>query len=82
MTALAIVSGLLCAALVVVVWLLTRHYSEQLREAARERSELLSRIQRPDRLPVTAAAFPELEEPEPDDLNLVGTITYDDDEGG
>jgi hypothetical protein len=53
-----------------------REYSILLerREWASERSELLNRIQAPDRLPAAQIVDFEFPEPEPDEFNLVGTI--------
>ena len=49
-------------------------------EAARDRRELLERIQRPERVPNTDVAVPTTEYvvPEPDDSFLVGQIHWDD----
>ena len=64
------------AAIVLIVRILLKASSEQAAEAARERSELLNRVQRPELLPPPRIqAFPEFE-PESDDSALVGTIAY------
>ena len=53
-----------------------REYSILLerREWASERSELLNRIQAPERLPAAQIADFDFPEPELDEFNLVGTI--------
>jgi hypothetical protein len=49
-----------------------------LASVAKERAELLDRIQRPDRLPVQAPVTFQMPEFEPDEIELVGTITMPD----
>jgi hypothetical protein len=44
------------------------------RETARERSELLNRVQAPDRLPAAQIADFVIPEPEPDEFDRVGMI--------
>lgn len=68
-------------ALVVVVlaFLWDRRQTED--KWAAERRELLNRVQFPDRMPVEAPADFRVPELEPDELNLVGTIRYEDEHG-
>lgn len=44
---------------------------------ARERSELLNRIQHPERVPVQPVAWGSRPEREPDELHLVGRVEVD-----
>jgi hypothetical protein len=76
-----IVACVLVAALVVVVVVLARSQAAQRHEFAQEREswreergELLSRIQRPDRIPVAPAPTFMMPDLEPDRSNLVGTV--------
>lgn len=76
MTAALVIEGVVIIALLVLVaGILEMHSRERERDRI-ERAELLNRIQAPERLPMSPAAFgiPELED---DESATVGTITYD-----
>lgn len=73
-------------AYVCTVWLFLREIRQRDRDAQEalvaqgkafheERRELLTRIQRPDLIPVVPQVTEPLEEPEPDERDLAGTIT-------
>ena len=49
-------------------------FATERREWTSERRELLNRIQRPEWLPVASEGF-EMPEPEPDEFNMIGTIS-------
>ena len=74
---MTIVACLEAIALVALTWVLLRHFREQTAQWAVERRELLNRIQRPDHIPVAAHPDFVMPELEPDDIGLVGTITYE-----
>ena len=83
-----IVACVLGAALVVVAVALTRSQAAQRHEFnaereswVRERGELLSRIQRPDRIPVAPVPTFMMPDLEPDRSNLVGTVDAPRDDG-
>ena len=67
----------LAVALVAVVRILTVAHAASEREWAVQRRELLERIQRPERPPTVTGARFEVPEQEPDEWNLVGTISHD-----
>jgi hypothetical protein len=47
---------------------------------AEERRELLNRIQRPDQIPTSPSPGYVVPEPEPDEINDVGTVRYEPEE--
>lgn len=79
MTAALIACAALCVALFVLVaalWVaLNRHHQAE-RDWARERRELINRIQRPEYLPtmVDPDHFTLSTDEEPDEIDLIGTI--------
>jgi hypothetical protein len=80
LTVALVIEGVVIIALLALLGLILRWHSDERdrREvsAAAERAELLNRIQAPERLPMSPAAFaiPELED---DDSAMAGTIIYD-----
>lgn len=83
-----VVCGLLIAALCVVVVALAREHRKALERAVGahraseeawvvERRELVNRVQAPQLVPRPAPQAFELPEAEPDESNLVGTVSYD-----
>lgn len=78
---MTVVAAVLAAALVAVVWLLTRSQAAQRDAHAQaeqrwfeERRELLNRVQRPEYLPLTVPKGWEPPEATPDYSDLVGTV--------
>lgn len=74
---MTIVACLLAAALVAVVWLLLLHHSGAEKAWTLERRELLTRIQAPERIPMDSPVEFAVPEPEPDEMDKVGTIAYE-----
>lgn len=77
---MTVVASLEALAIVAIVFLLLRSHSSQATAWALERRELLNRVQRPEVLPFASASQYVLPEPEVDELERVGTITYQDPE--
>jgi hypothetical protein len=75
-----VIASLEAIGLVVVVLLFLRAQESAGRAWADERRELLNRVQRPDILPLAAANTFVQPDPEPDEIDMVGTIDYADDE--
>jgi hypothetical protein len=73
---MAVVAGGALVALVAVSWLLLRAHAQETAHWALERRELLNRIQRPEQIPLPSASEFVFPEPEPDEINRVGTIEY------
>lgn len=69
---------LVALAVIAFAYSLVVDHREARRQWALERRELLERIQRPERIPVSAAADEEFEVPEmePDESDAVGTIHW------
>jgi hypothetical protein len=63
-------------ALVAVVWMLVRSHAADQRAWVEERRELLERIQRPERIPAHLPEAYEIPEFQPDDFDMVGTISH------
>ena len=63
--------------LALIVRMLTEAQGQLEASWVQERRELLERIQRPEHPPITSGARFEAPEQEPDEWNLVGTISYD-----
>ena len=77
MTIVAIIlAATLAGAVVAVVALLDRSHREQAAQWALERRELLTRIQRPEIVPVASPAPFVVPDPEPDEIGKVGTIDW------
>lgn len=70
---MVIVACLEAIALVAIVHLLLRHFRDEAADWATERRELLTRIQRPDLVPLSSVTYSQPES-EPDEIGLVGTI--------
>ena len=72
---MTIVAAFEAVALVAIVCLFLRERASERSETARERSELLNRIQRPEFIPVAQQpAYEYPEDEEPDELGMVGQI--------
>lgn len=74
---MTVVACILAVALVAVVWLLLRHHSQLEQAWTTERRELLTRIQAPERIPMDSPVEFAVPEPEPDEMDKVGTIAYE-----
>lgn len=77
MIPVAVIAAILAVALVVVVRLFLRHQAALESAWADERRELLTRIQRPEMVPVPTGAPVVFPEQEDDDWGAVGTIEED-----
>lgn len=80
MIELAAVAAVEAVVFVVGLALLLSHYGDQAKAWADERRELLTRIQAPERIPMPPMEHLVQPELEPDDIELVGTIQYLDEE--
>lgn len=69
-----IVASIEAIALVAVVLAFLRHHAINEKVHTTERRELLNRIQHPERVPTEPAVPFIFPEPDPDELELVGTI--------
>jgi hypothetical protein len=74
MILLAVIEAI-CLVVVVLAFLWDRRQTE--RAWVAERRELLNRVQFPDRMPVQAPVEFKVPELEPDEIDLVGTIKYE-----
>ncbi len=71
---MTVIACLEAVAVIAVVFLFLRHQSRQEQAWTLERRELLTRIQRPEMIPIPAAEPFQFDEREPDEFDLVGTI--------
>lgn len=73
---MTIIAIILAASLVAIVGLFLHHIAALERAWTVERRELLTRIQRPELVPLPRSEPVALPDPEPDERDLVGTVAF------
>lgn len=73
---MSLIAVILAASLVLTIGLFLRHIAGLERAWTAERRELLTRIQRPELVPLPRSGPVALPDPEPDERDLVGTVAF------